>query len=550
MRYDVVVVGGGIAGLTAASYCARENLSVLLCEKQAVLGGTVNSFERDGFVYDLGIRSIENSGIVFPMLRQLGIELEFSRSLVSVGVADQITDIDSKESLDDYADLLKNQFPGNTGDIDLIMREIRKTMGYMDVLYGIDNPLLLDSMTDITYMTRTLLPWSFRFLLSMPKVAKLRGPVNKHLAKFTTNQALIDIIAQHFFKEIPASFALSYFSLYLDYHYPKGGTRAIPQAMEAFLISHGGSVLTDTTITHIDSENNTLTDQGGNTYSYNQLIWAADSKALYRNIKYEELPVSPGKKKLLARRDRLEQYQGGDSIFALYLAIDLPPSYFSNISHPHLFYTPSNAGIARIQGDDLARVLAKDPSMAEAEGRIIIKNWLAQFLAHTTYELSCPAMRDASLAPEGQSALMVSTLFDYRIAKHIKEAGWYDQFKLFAEDLMVEVLCSSLYPEMKNKIVQKFSSTPLTFERETGNSDGTITGWAYTKRPVPVPHAMRKIMKSAHTPVGNIFQAGQWTFSPSGLPISVLTGKLAADKAIEAMVRKNEKKKKNTKKRK
>ncbi|HKL56984.1 MAG TPA: hypothetical protein VJ854_01185, partial [Sphaerochaeta sp.] len=78
----------------------------------------------------------------------------------------------------------------------------------------------------------------------------------------------------------------------------------------------------------------------------------------------------------------------------------------------------------------------------------------------------------------------------------------------------------------------------------TGNSDGTITGWAYTKRPVPVPHAMRKIMKSAYTPVGNIFQAGQWTFSPSGLPISVLTGKLAADKVIKAMANKKTKSKK------
>jgi phytoene dehydrogenase-like protein len=161
MEYDVVVVGGGIAGLTAASYCARENLTVLLCEKQAMLGGTVNSFEREGFVFDLGIRSIENSGIIFPMLEQLGIEMDFIRSLVSVGVADQVLNVDTAESLEDYVAFLKNQFPDNTQDIDRIMQEIRKTMGYMDVLYGIDNPLLLDSMYDIKYMTKTLLPWSF-----------------------------------------------------------------------------------------------------------------------------------------------------------------------------------------------------------------------------------------------------------------------------------------------------------------------------------------------------------------------------------------------------
>lgn len=524
--------------MTAASYCARENLSVLLCEKQAMLGGTVNSFERDGFVFDLGIRSIENSGIIFPMLKQLGIDMEFIRSLVSVKVADQVIHVETAENLDDYSIFLKNLFPGNSPDVDRIIKEVRKTMGYMDVLYGIDNPLLLDSMHDIRYMTRTLLPWSFRFLFAMPKVAKLGGAVNTHLKKFTTNQELIDIIAQHFFKEIPASFALSYFSLYLDYHYPMGGTGSIPKAMEAFYTEHGGFVLTDTFIRDIDVENNTLTDQRGNTFSYRQLIWAADSKTLYRNISYDKLTDTTCKKKLLSKREELEQYQGGDSIFALYLALDLPPSYFRAISHPHLFYTPKSKGISHIEGASLATVLAKDPLEATPEDRAIIQNWLAKFLTYTTYEISIPAMRDPTLAPEGQTALMVSTLFDFGIAKHCKEAGWFEEFKLFVEDTMVEVLCTSLYPEMRNKILQKFSSTPITFERETGNSEGTITGWAYTKQPVPVVHAMSKIMKSSDTPVGNIFQAGQWTFSPSGLPISVLTGKLAADKAIKAMKKK------------
>jgi len=35
-------------------------------------------------------------------------------------------------------------FPENSEDIAAILREIDKVMGYLDVLYGIDNPLFLD----------------------------------------------------------------------------------------------------------------------------------------------------------------------------------------------------------------------------------------------------------------------------------------------------------------------------------------------------------------------------------------------------------------------
>jgi len=39
------------------------------------------------------------------------------------------------------------------------------------------------------------------------------------------------------------------------------------------------------------------------------------------------------------------------------------------------------------------------------------------------------------------------------------------------------------------------------------------------------------------TPVPGVYQAGQWSYSPSGLPISILTGKLAADRIARDLVK-------------
>src|SRR5512135_1528608 len=208
--YDVLIVGAGMAGLTAAAYLSRAGLKVLLCEKENRTGGLVNSFDFRSFIFDGGIRAIENSGVVLPMLRQLGIKVDFLPSPISIGLGRDVVRIDSKDSLGAYQHLLENYFPANKQDISRIIQLLRKVMEYMDVLYGIDNPLFMDT-TDLGYVSRTILPWALKYALTMPKVEKLYKPVDECLGEFTQNRALIDILTQHFSPKIPAFFVLSQF---------------------------------------------------------------------------------------------------------------------------------------------------------------------------------------------------------------------------------------------------------------------------------------------------------------------------------------------------
>ena len=40
--YDAIVIGGGLAGLTAASFLAKEGRKVLVCEQSDQVGGLFN----------------------------------------------------------------------------------------------------------------------------------------------------------------------------------------------------------------------------------------------------------------------------------------------------------------------------------------------------------------------------------------------------------------------------------------------------------------------------------------------------------------------------
>lgn len=527
MNYDVIVVGGGIAGLTAASFLVKAGYQVLLCEKENHVGGLVNSFVKDGFLYDSGVRGIVDSGIVKPMLKQLGIEVEFTRSIVSIGIENEIIQVKTEESLKDYQAMLHKLYPNHHEDIDRILQEIKKVMEYMDVLYGIENPLFLDLKQDKQYLVKTLLPWFIRYLTKIKKITNLKAPVDEHLAKLSTNQSLIDIISQHFFQKTPASFALSYFSLYLDYEYPIKGTKALIDAIETYYLTHGGKLLVNTAIETIDLDRKTVIDQNNNTFTYREIIWAADQTKLYQAVNLDSIRQPKLKTIVTERQNFLKDKRGGDSIYSVFLAVDLEHDYFNVKTTPHCFYTPNRSGHGSIY--------QKLRTMAQSSDELEIMAWMEKYLELTTYEIAIPSLRNNELAPKRQTGLIISVLMDYDFIKNIEKLGFYQKFKAFSEAKMLDVLSETIFPEIKNHVIHCFSSTPLTIEKLSGNKDGGITGWAFTNPEFPAISKMAKVAKSCLTPLPSVYQAGQWTFSPSGLPISILTAKFAVNQVEKAL---------------
>ncbi|HOT90947.1 MAG TPA: NAD(P)-binding protein [Anaerolineae bacterium] len=61
-HYDVIVVGAGLGGMTAASLLAKRGLSVLMIDQQSKPGGSCTSFKREDVVFDVGTAMIYGFG--------------------------------------------------------------------------------------------------------------------------------------------------------------------------------------------------------------------------------------------------------------------------------------------------------------------------------------------------------------------------------------------------------------------------------------------------------------------------------------------------------
>jgi phytoene dehydrogenase-like protein len=433
-------------------------------------------------------------------------------------VEDQFFTVDSMEALDDYKKMLVDLYPENAEDIEQIIAVTDKLSAYTEVLYEFDNPNFSDQMSDRKFIFRKLIPWTIKFLNALRKFNQFNTPMEEFLKRLTDNQSLIDIVLQHFFRQTPTYFALGYFYVYLDYFYPKGGTGALVDLLKEKVLEWGGDIRLNKQIVSVNSSESTVTDSEGVRYSYDHLIWAADLKTLYRNLDPAGL-ADPLTAHVEAETRRMLAAKGAESVNILYLAVDRPPSYFQARGGGHMFYTPSKSGLGETNRSVRQSLIDDFENKSKDE----IVAWIHDFCDLNTYEVAVPVLRDPTLAPEGQTGVMISCLLDYDVVEKIAEAGWYDEFKEIMENRIVSIFSETIYNGFEDDILFKFSSTPLTINQVSGSSEGAITGWSFETN-IPVINKLQDIPKSVRTPIPGIYQAGQWAYSPAGVPIAMLTG--------------------------
>ena len=119
--------------------------------------------------------------------------------------------------------------------------------------------------------------------------------------------------------------------------------------------------------------------------THDKLIWCADMKHLptiWQAVFATDFYPKEQKKILSSR--------GAESVYTLFLGVDVPPEYFGTICEGHFFYTPSRQGLGNVHRSELAALLADWQHLS----RDAFYVWLESFCRLNTYEISLPVLND------------------------------------------------------------------------------------------------------------------------------------------------------------
>lgn len=94
-HFDIIIIGGGPAGLTAAIYARRAGKSVLLLEKSAIGGQIATSPKVDNFPAAAGMSGVELADRLYAQADELGMRMELEEAV-------EIRDGEKKTVITDY----------------------------------------------------------------------------------------------------------------------------------------------------------------------------------------------------------------------------------------------------------------------------------------------------------------------------------------------------------------------------------------------------------------------------------------------------------------
>ena len=76
MNYDVIIIGSGLAGLSAGAKLTKAGKKVLILEQHKIVGGCATCFKRDPYTFDVSLHELNGVGrnkYSYPFYQDLNV---------------------------------------------------------------------------------------------------------------------------------------------------------------------------------------------------------------------------------------------------------------------------------------------------------------------------------------------------------------------------------------------------------------------------------------------------------------------------------------------
>lgn len=482
---NIIVIGAGLGGLSAAALLAKRGHNVTIVEKNEHPGGRANIFTESGFTFDMGPSWYLMPDIFEHFYDLMEEDINEHLNLVRLSPSYRVFFPGDKEmpQLDMYSDLERDlptleRLEPNVGP--KLKKYLKRSGEQYEIakkgfMYRNYNSVFDFLRWDIMKEGRHMNPLQTmeRYLNSWFKDDRLKKILEYTLVFLGSAPS-----------KTPALYnIMNYIDFHMGVYYPKGGIYEIVRSLVNINRKHGVTIKTSAPVDKIIVDKGVATgvklESGevlnGDYIISNADLWFTETKLLEK--KYQTYPESFWKKSVM-----------GPSAFIMYLGLN---KKIPELTHHNLRFGKDWKQNFKEIFDDPQ--LPQDPS----------------------YYVCKPTHTDDNVAPEGQDILF--TLVPIPAGLEPSEED-----KIAYRDKIMAMISSDLnLPHLEDLIVYERSYWGDDFGRDYNAYKGTALGMAHTlKQTLLRPGNKSKKVK-------NLLYTGAGTNPGIGMPICLISGELA-----------------------
>lgn len=482
----VIVIGGGIAGLSAGIYALKAGFEAEIYEKNTIPGGECIGWNRKGYHIDNCIHWLTGT--------LKGTELYDVWKTVGA-----LSDDTEYAKIDSFYTSTYN------GQKATLWNDLERTQRELIAVSPEDEEEIRKFIQNVEWSKQCLFParkpmemWGIRDYIEMgknmadfPKVMKEFGKISlEEYSKRFKSPILQKLMCDYLPKSYCAySFLVSYATMAMgNGGIPMGASLQMSLRMEKKFKDLGGKITYGKGVSRIILERKTAAGvelEDGSIVSGDYIIPTVDTHLLFGRM----LPETYMPKELKEAYNNPKAYpatSGFQVAFAVPVDFNEGETIFIDIDPVEVGSSKFDRMYVKSYGYD--SIFIKD-------GRQVIQTCITQ--SDSDYEYW------KSLSKEEYAAL---------------------KDRLTAE---VEARIVKAFPALEGKMEHLDSWTPLTYERYCNAYHGSYMSFVTT------PEGKQIKMKGTIKGINNLYVAGQWTNSPGGLPVAVASGKFAVQRILK-----------------